>query len=89
MGLARSPFSADLKEAAKMTVLNDAEKEVHNQVQNTAGPSCTESHDTQDESVISTYNCESKQEVATACKMLTTGRYRTRTCDLLRVKQAL
>ncbi len=63
---------ADLKEAAKMNVLNDAEKEVqnqvHNLVQNTAEPSRTESHETKDEPIVSTCNCESKREFATACE---------------------
>ena len=63
---------ADLKEAAKMSVLGDAEKEVQNQVhspvQNTAEQSCTESHETQDEPVLSTCDYGSKKEFATACE---------------------
>jgi integrase len=59
---------ADLKEAAKMSVLSDAEKEVHNPVQNTAEQSCTESHERQDEPVLSPCDCESKPEFATACE---------------------
>ena len=36
---------ADLQEAAKMAVINNAEKRVHNPVHTTAEPSCTESHE--------------------------------------------
>ncbi len=60
---------ADLQDAAKMTLLNDAEnmveKRVHNRVQTTAELSCTEPHETQEEPVISPCNCENKQEFAT------------------------
>ncbi len=63
---------ADLKEAARKTILNDAEKEVqnqvHNPVQNTPEPPRKNSHETQDEPVTSPCNCESKQEFAAACE---------------------
>ena len=63
---------ADIQEAAKMTLLNDAEniveKRVHNRVQTTATPGCTESHEAQDEPVLSPCSCKNKQEVATPCE---------------------
>jgi len=51
---------ADMQEAAKMSLLNTAEKEVqktvHNPVQTTAEPSRTETHEPQKELVTSPYN---------------------------------
>jgi len=63
---------ADIQEAAKMTLLNDAEnmveKRVQDRVQTTAAPSRTESHETKSKPVVSPCNCESKQELATPCE---------------------
>jgi len=66
---------SDIREAAKMTILNEAEssvcKEVHNQVhnpvQNTAEPSRTEPHETPESIAVSPCDCESKLEFAGAC----------------------
>lgn len=62
---------ADVKEAAKMSLINHAEKEVqkrvHNRVQNMAERSCTEPHESHEETAITPYNYESNQEFATAC----------------------
>ena len=55
-----------------MTLLNDAEniveKRVHNRVQTTAAPARTESHEAQDEPILSPCDCESKREFATPCE---------------------
>ena len=68
---------ADIQEAAKMTLLNDAEntveKRVHNRVQITAAPARTESHEPQEEPVVSLYNCESKREFAAPCEKVRKG----------------
>jgi hypothetical protein len=66
----------DLREAAKMTILNEAEssvcKEVHNQAhnpaQNTAEQPRTESHETLEPITISPSDCESEHEFAGACE---------------------
>ena len=64
---------ADIQEAAKMSLLNEAEiscqgKRVHNRVQTTVAPSRTESYEPQEEPAASPYNCESKREFATPCE---------------------
>jgi len=63
---------ADNQEAAKMSLINDAEsrvqKTVHNPVQTTAEPSCTESHETQEPLAVSPCDCEGKLEFATLCE---------------------
>ena len=61
---------ADIQEAVKMSLLNEAEiscqgKRVHNRVQTTAAPARTESHELQEVPAVSPYNCESKREFAT------------------------
>ncbi len=62
----------DIREAAKMTILNEAEssvcKEVHNPVQNTAEPSRTEPHEILEPIAVSPSDCESKHEFAGACE---------------------
>jgi len=63
---------ADNQEAAKMSLINDAEsrvqKTVHNPVQTTTEPSCTESHETQEPLAVSPCDCEGKLEFATLCE---------------------
>ena len=59
---------ADEKEAAKMSLLNDAENKVQKRVQTTAEQSCTEPQETQGEPVASPYECENNQEFATVCE---------------------
>jgi integrase len=61
---------ADIQEAAKMSLLSDAEKEVQNPVQIGAESSRTESHDTQEEPTVSPCLCESKREFATPCEVV-------------------
>jgi len=90
----------DLREAAKMTVLNEAESSVckevhnpvHNPVQNTAEPSRTEPHETLEPIavvlLIARVNTNLR-ELARRCKMRGIGRYWTRTNGLLHVEQAL
>ena len=58
---------ADLKDAAKLTVMNDAEKAVHNPVQNPAVSSCTESHESLDPIDVTPCQCGVNQENATVC----------------------
>ena len=55
---------ADLQEAAKMTLLDDAEKRVQNTVQTAAEPPRTESHEVNNSSDVNPYDCESLQEAA-------------------------
>ena len=63
---------SDMQEAAKMTVLDDAEKrvqeEVQNQVQSTADSSGFVRKEPLEASAVTPDNCESKQEFATACE---------------------
>jgi len=61
---------ADQQEAAKMTVLNDAEKEVHNPVQNTAEQPRTESHECDAIDDLPPCLCESNNDNATLCETL-------------------
>jgi integrase len=67
---------ADMKEAAKMSLLQDAEnscqekrvqKRVQNRVQTTAAPTCTESQESPDKPVVSPDSCNSKRDFATVC----------------------
>jgi integrase len=58
---------ADMKEAAKMTVLEGAEKTVQNPVQNTAEPSCIESNESTIPLVVTPYQCEANHQKTTAC----------------------
>jgi hypothetical protein len=53
-----------------MTILNDAEKEVHNPVQNAAEPSSTEPHKTPEPIAVSPCDCESNLEFAGACESM-------------------
>ncbi len=48
---------ADMKEAAKMTILSAAEKEVHDPVHTGADSPCTESHESKSKSDVTPYNC--------------------------------
>ncbi|MGD1042869.1 MAG: site-specific integrase [Sedimentisphaerales bacterium] len=59
---------ADMKEAAKMTVLNEAEKEVHNPVQTTAERPRTESHECNAIDDLTPCLCESNNDNATPCE---------------------
>jgi hypothetical protein len=58
---------ADMKEAAKMIVLNDAEKTVHNPVQPTAESECKEVQDEKESIDINLQDCSSLQEFAGPC----------------------
>ncbi|MGB8226216.1 MAG: hypothetical protein WCE45_05050 [Sedimentisphaerales bacterium] len=64
---------ADFKEAAEMTILNDAEKGIHHHIQPTAEPSHTEPHETPEHIAASPDNCESKLELAGACESTKMG----------------
>jgi integrase len=66
---------ADLQEAAKMTLINDAEKRVHNRVQTTAAASRTVSYDLVDKPVTSLCKSESKREFAGQCEMMQKGHH--------------
>ena len=59
---------ADEREAAKMILLNQAEKSVQNKVQTTAERSCKDSHEHDKEYAVIPYNCESKRQFAAQCK---------------------
>jgi integrase len=61
---------ADFQEAAKMTLLNNAEKRVQNRVQTTAAQSRKESQELQNKPVLSPYSCEAKRELATPCETM-------------------
>ena len=64
----------DLQEAAKMAVLNDAEKVVHNPVQNPAESPRIESHESRIPPVVTSYKCETNHQKTTACdSMRNTG----------------
>ena len=58
---------ADLQEAAKMTLLNDAEKTMQNSMQTTAERGRTDSHKSTTDSDVSPFSCETKPEKTTAC----------------------
>ena len=58
---------ADLKDAAKLMVMNDAEKAVHNPVQNPAVSACTESHESLDPIDVTPCQCGANQENASVC----------------------
>jgi integrase len=61
---------SDMQEAAKMTLINEAEKKVHNQVHTAAEPSNTEPHETLEHIDVSPDDCESKLEFAGACEVV-------------------
>ena len=74
---------ADLQEAAKMAVLNDAEKVVHNPVQNTADSSCTDSQEPNKFSNVTSYKCETSHQKTIACdSMRNTGQWAVRDLNL-------
>ena len=52
---------ADMKEAAKMTILNAAEKEVHDPVHTGAELPCTDSHESKSDISITPYECKRLQ----------------------------
>jgi len=56
---------ADYRDAAKLSVLTDAKKAVHNPVQNPAVPSCTEPHESPDAVDVNPCLCGTNQENAT------------------------
>ena len=71
---------ADEREAAKMSLLQDAEiscqeKRVHNRVQTIAAPSRTESQEPQEEPVVSPDDCKRKREFATVCETVQNPAY--------------
>lgn len=59
---------ADMREAAKMTILEDAEKEVQKEVQRGNAESGENPQETQEENAVSPYDSESKQDFAEVCK---------------------
>ena len=59
---------ADLQEAAKMTLIGDAEKRVQNPVLTTAESSSTESHESNTGDDLSPYFCEGKHQKTKACE---------------------
>jgi len=61
---------ADLQEAAKMTLINDAEKRVHNPVQTTAAPTRTQSHEPSSDTDVSLCLCETKHDNARPCETM-------------------
>ena len=58
---------ADMKEAAKFSVMDDAKKAVHNPVQNTAESSGIESHASRIPVVVTPCQCETNHQKTTAC----------------------
>jgi len=58
---------ADLQEAAKMTLLDDAEKSMQNSMQTTAEQDRTEPHKSNTGSDVSPYECDTKKEKTKAC----------------------
>ena len=61
---------ADLQEAAKMSIINDAEKRVQNPVQTTAEPSGIELHESNSRDDINPYFCESNNDNAALCESM-------------------
>ena len=61
---------ADLQEAAKMAVLNDAEKAVHDPVHTGAESSCTDSQEFNKFSDVTPYNCETNHQKTIACNSM-------------------
>ena len=59
---------ADLQEAAKMTLLNEAEKRVQNPVQTTAEQNCTKSHESNIEDDVSLCLCGTNNDYALPCE---------------------
>ena len=64
---------ADLQEAAKMAILNDAEKAVHDPVHTTAVQPCTELHELNTIEDLSPCLCESNNDNATPCESVQKG----------------
>ena len=64
---------ADLQEAAKMTVLDDAEKTVQKSVLTTAEQSRIESHESDMDGEISHCYCETNDNYATLCEGVQKG----------------
>ncbi len=64
---------ADLKDAARLAVMKDAEKAVHDPVQNPAVSSCTESHESLDPTDVTPCHCGANQENATVCDSVQKG----------------
>ena len=58
---------ADLQEAAKMTLLDDAEKTMQNSMQTTAEQGRTDSHKSTTDNDVSPFPCETKPEKTIAC----------------------
>ena len=67
---------ADMKEAAKKAVMNEAENAIEEEVQNmvhpTAEPTRTESHDLPEETEVIPCDCDNKQQFATTCESVQT-----------------
>ena len=63
----------DLQDVAKMSLINGAEKSVHNTVQTTAAKRRKESYGPQEGPVVSPYNCKSKREFAAQCENVQKG----------------
>ncbi|MFA5300693.1 MAG: phage integrase SAM-like domain-containing protein [Lutibacter sp.] len=61
---------SDMQEAAKMTLINDAEKKVHNPVHTAAESSGTESHETLERIAVSPDDCDTNLEFAGACEVV-------------------
>jgi hypothetical protein len=59
---------ADLKEAAMMSIIDDAEKRVQNPMQTTAEPSRTEPHESKHSNDVSFGCCKSNQCYAGVCE---------------------
>ena len=59
---------ADIQEAAKMSLLNDAEKTVHNPVQTTHASARTDSHKDKEDDALTSCDCESKLQFAGLCE---------------------
>ena len=59
---------ADLQEAAKMSLINDAENQVQNPVQTTAETSCKEPHESNAIDELNLGDCESNSGNATPCE---------------------
>ncbi len=65
---------ADLQEAAKKSLLNDAKKTVHKSVQTTAELPCTGSHELKTQSDISPCDSESNLQFAGVCESVQNGK---------------
>jgi hypothetical protein len=61
---------ADLKEAAKMALINDAEKGIHNHIHNNVDSSSTEPQEPIEHIDVTTCDCDNNQEFAGACNVV-------------------